>query len=101
MKVKLIIVIIYVVLILIAGCATTAYYQPSKTVSEAKRDFQDCIWQDGEYIGGLNTIWDSAPVKQCMLEKGYEELAIDKLRQDKTIRIVPTGADYPAVAGKQ
>ena len=63
-------IIIFVLVILFAGCSTPCFYQASKSIEQCERDLLECAYSD-------------RPTISCMQDRGYQYLDVNTLPQTR------------------
>lgn len=86
MKQRVLRLIAYTVVVLIAGCAQPCFYQAGKSLTDCRIDLLECL--------------RSARPELCMQNRGYRHVDLGKLPGGrKRIKIVARSGEYWAVSG--
>lgn len=80
-----------IVLVLICGCGTSAWYQPEKNLEQAVRDCEECRYEVLKYGSGPSQghiySHDTEVLIQCMRLRGYSFVDVSALLQNNQVRI--------------
>lgn len=90
-----------IVLVLICGCGTTAWYQPEKSLQQAARDCKECQYEALKYGSGPSQGYIYSHkievLMQCMQLRGYDFVDVSDLIKNNQIRIQGGGGFYTVV----